>query len=133
MKKLSIAIAMIVLTLTPGVALASTAADSHHGGGHGGGNAPVVEGARKIKVKAENLRFTPDVITVAVGEDVTIVMKSTDTSHDFVVKGFGHVVGADRKKTGRGGIRFDEPGTYKFSCSVAGHRSGGMKGTIVVA
>lgn len=143
MKKLTLAFAVFALALaTPGVALASTSASSHHGGddmdmgghgdGHGGGNAPTVDDAREIQVKAGRLRFSPKAITVAAGEDVTIALTSTDTFHDFVVKGTGHVVGAKRKKTAEGGLRIDEPGTYKFWCSVSGHRAAGMKGTIVV-
>ncbi len=141
MKKLTLAFAVFALALTtPGVALASTSASSHGGDGHGmdmgGGDgdedAPTVDGAREISVKAGRFRFTPKVITIAAGEDVTIVMRSTDLFHDFVVKGTGHVVGAKRKKTAEGGLRIDTPGTYKFWCSVPGHRAAGMKGTIVV-
>lgn len=137
MKKLVIAIAVVALALlTPGLAFASSPTSSprhgHDTGGHGDGDAPVVEGAREIKVKAGRFRYTPKTITIAAGEDVTIVMKSTDLFHDFVVKGIGHVVSAKRKKTSEGGLRIDEPGTYKFSCNVKGHRAAGMKGTIVV-
>lgn len=144
MKKLTLAFAVFALALiTPGIALASTTAGSHHGGGddgghgmdmggHGGSNAPTVDAAREIQVKAGRLRFSPKTITVGAGEDVTIVMTSTDVFHDLVVKGAGHVVGAKRKKTAEGGLRIDTPGTYKFWCSVPGHRAAGMKGTITV-
>lgn len=107
----------------------------HGGGGHGstkGENAPTVAGARRIAVSAKSFEFTPDEITIQAGEDVTIVLTSADVFHDFMVKGEGHVVGAKRGKTRRGGLRIDEPGTYKIWCSVSGHRSAGMKGTIVV-
>jgi cytochrome c oxidase subunit II len=104
----------------------------HRGRGHQGGDAPTTPGAREIDVTAKSFEFTPDEITIQTGEDVTIVMKSTDIFHDFVVKGEGHIVGAKAKKTKQGGLRIDEPGTYRFWCSVPGHRSAGMKGTIVV-
>lgn len=137
MKKLTLTIAVLALvSLTPGLALASSPTRSlshgHDTGGHGDGDAPVVEGAREIKIKAGRFRYKPKTITIAAGEDVTIAMKSTDLFHDFVVKGHGHVVGAERKKTGTGGLRIDEPGTYKFYCSVKGHKAAGMKGTIIV-
>jgi len=139
MKKLTLAIAIVALTsLTPGPAFASnptsTPRHGHDTGGHdaGDGDAPVVEGAREIKVKAGRFRYKPKTITIATGEDVTIAMKSTDLFHDFVVKGIGHVVGAERKKTGKGGLRIDESGTYKYWCSVPGHKAAGMKGKIIV-
>ena len=145
-RRLVLAIAVVaVAALIPSTAFASTADGLHRGGdghgmdmdgggGHGDGdaNAPTVKGARKIKVTAGRFRFTPKSITVAAGEDVTIVLKSTDLFHDFFVKGTGHVVGAERKKTASGGLRIDEPGTYTFWCTVKGHRAAGMKGTIVV-
>ena len=138
MKKRIIAIATVaIMSLMPGVAFASSAASSHSGGdGHGGGNghenATTVKGARKIKVKAGRFRYTPKTFTIAAGEDVTIVMNSTDIFHDFVVKGIGHLVGAERKQTRKGGLRIDEPGRYKFWCSVPGHRAAGMRGRITV-
>ena len=143
-RRLVLAIAVVaVASLTPSTAFASTAdslrrgGDGHGmdmggGGGHGDANAPTVKGARTIKVTAGRFRFTPKSITVVAGEDVTIVMKSTDLFHDFFVKGTGHVVGTERKKTRSGGLRIDEPGTYTFWCTVKGHRAAGMKGTIVV-
>jgi plastocyanin len=136
-----------VASLTPAVAHAG---DGHGGdghgmdmddddGGHGNGgsgdghrNAPTQAGAREIEVTGGRFRFKPDEITVAAGEDVTIVLSSTDLFHDFFVKSEGHIVGAKAKKTKKGGLTIDEPGTYKFWCTIEGHRAAGMKGTIVV-
>jgi plastocyanin len=145
MKKAIIAIALIALaSVTPAIAYAGEdgrhgGGMDEHGGGHGGGsndehkNAQTQVGAREIEVMAGRFRFKPNEIAVAAGEDVTIVMTSTDLFHDFFVKGEGgHIVGAKAKKTKKGGLRIDEPGTYKFWCTVEGHRAAGMKGTIVV-
>ena len=148
MKKLFLAIAITALAaLTPAAALAGE--DGGHGSGHdmdmdmdghGGGNggsghrnAPTSAGAREIAVTAGRFRYKPNEITLTAGEDVTIVMTSTDLFHDFFVKGEGgHIVGAKAKTTKKGGLSIDEPGTYKFWCTVEGHRAAGMKGTIVV-
>jgi plastocyanin len=133
-----------VATFTPAVALAGEGGhggghDSdmdQHGGGHGNGgrhrNAPTQAGAREIEVAAGRFRYTPNEITVAAGEDVTIVLSSSDMFHDFFVKSEGHIVGAKANKSKKGGLALDEPGTYKFWCTVEGHRTAGMKGTIVV-
>lgn len=150
MKRLAVALVVVACTsVTPGVTLTSAVASTDRGGDghgmdmdedmHGGGgkddgheNSRTVKGARKIKVTAGRFRYVPKDLTVAAGEDVTIVMRSTDLFHDFFVKGEGHIVGAERKQTRKGGLRIDEPGTYKYWCTVPGHRAAGMKGTITV-
>lgn len=137
-------IAVLVLSLA-GLSIAAMPQgedhDGHGNGGHGmdmggggdhGKNAAVVAGARQIKVKATSFRFAPKQIKVQAGEDVTIVLTSKDVFHDFMVQGIGHVVGAKKDKTAKGGLMIDTPGTYRFWCSVSGHRGAGMKGTIVV-
>lgn len=104
----------------------------HHDSGDHGENAPTVDGARKIVVKAKSFKFRPSTITMAPGEDVTLVLRSTDIVHDLVVKDEGHIVSAKGKKSASGGLEIDEPGTYAFWCSVSGHRKAGMRGMIVV-
>jgi plastocyanin len=95
-------------------------------------NARVVPGAREIEVEASSFAFTPDTISVGAGEDVTIVLHSTGVRHDLMVKGKGHIVGAKKNKTARGGLELKQPGTYAIWCSEPGHRGAGMRGTIVV-
>lgn len=95
-------------------------------------NAPVHSSAREISMDASSFSFSPNEITIRAGEEVTIVMHSTGAFHDFMVQGKAHVVGANAGKTEMGGLRIDKPGTYKFWCSVPGHRSAGMEGTLVV-
>jgi plastocyanin len=147
MKKLFVAIALVaVAILTPAAAIAD--GDDGHGGGHdtdmdmdmdghggsgsGHRNAPTEAGAREIAVTAGRFRYKPNELTITAGEDVTIVLSSTDLFHDFFVKSEGHIVGAKAKKTKKGGLTIDKPGTYRFWCTVEGHRAAGMKGTIVV-
>jgi cytochrome c oxidase subunit II len=103
------------------------------GGDHHDANRDVVPGARVIDVDARSFSFDPDHLQVGAGEDVTIRLHSDDVFHDFVIEGrIGHVVGADGDDTAKGGFRIRTPGTYTFYCSVTGHRSAGMEGTITV-
>jgi plastocyanin len=95
-------------------------------------NAAVQAGAREISVDARSFAFSPSEITLNAGENVTIVLKSMDVAHDFVVQGQGHVVGANAAKQAKGGLMIDTPGAYKVWCSVSGHRTAGMEGTLVV-
>ena len=100
-------------------------------GGHGE-STPVAEGARRIEVAATSFKFDPDEITVRAGEDVAIVLSSDDLLHDFTIDEIDVHVSADRGKTAQGGLRADKPGEYTYYCTVAGHREGGMEGTLVV-
>ncbi|HWH32526.1 MAG TPA: cupredoxin domain-containing protein [Egibacteraceae bacterium] len=95
-------------------------------------NSPVVDGARELAVTGKDLRFTPARLEVAAGEDVTIVFTAADVAHDFTIEGAGVHVGAAAGQTARGGLRIDEPGTYTFVCTVAGHATAGMTGTLTV-
>lgn len=93
---------------------------------------PVAEGARRIEVGASSFEFDPDELTVEAGEDIAIVLSSDDVLHDFTIDEIEVHVAADAGETAEGGLRADEPGTYTYHCTVAGHREGGMEGTLVV-
>jgi plastocyanin len=101
-------------------------------GGDHGGSSDVAEGARQIEVTGSSFAFDPDEIEVAAGEDVAIVLTSTDILHDFTIDELDAHVAADGGETATGGLRADEPGRYTFYCTVAGHRSAGMEGTLIV-
>jgi plastocyanin len=95
-------------------------------------NRPVVAGARVIPVTGDAFAFTPNTITIAAGENVTIKLTAQDVEHDVYVKGLGHVVHAKAEKAARGGLRIKKAGTYRFWCTVSGHKQAGMVGTITV-
>lgn len=103
----------------------------HDDGGHDE-SSPVADGAREVEVTASSLSFDPDEITITAGEDVAIVLTSTDLLHDFTVDGLDVHVAADADETVEGGLRADEPGEYTYYCTVPGHREAGMEGTLIV-
>jgi cytochrome c oxidase subunit 2 len=109
------------------------------GDGMGGGGAmnhgessPVADGARRIEVTARSFEFDPDEITVTAGEDVAIVLTSTDLLHDFTIDELDAHVAAEPGDAAEGGLRADEPGRYTYYCTVTGHREAGMEGSLVV-
>lgn len=110
--------------------------DTMHGDDkmHGGDEEPsaIVEGSREIQIVGNNFRYEPDGIDIGTGEDVTLVLEARDIEHDIRVAEYGHVVHASGGETERGGLRIDEPGSYEFWCTIPGHRSSGMEGTITV-
>lgn len=95
-------------------------------------NRPVVPGAPEIAVDAGALSFTPQRLVLQAGQNVTIVLKSIDIAHDLYVDRVGHIVHAAARKTEKGGLIIDQPGTYKFWCTVEDHKNDGMVGTITV-
>lgn len=96
-------------------------------------NSAVVPGALEIAVTSKAYSFTPKVIRVAAGANVTFALTATDIPHDITVEGVGHIAHAGRGKTSRGGMKIMKPGTYVFYCSVQGHRAAGMTGKIIVS
>lgn len=96
-------------------------------------SSPTVLGARQIAVASRTFRFTPNEIHVGAGEDVTIVLTTTDIPHDFTVDELDLHVVATPGRPGTGGFRApSEPGRYAAYCAVAGHREAGMTATLVV-
>jgi plastocyanin len=80
------------------------------------------------------LSFDTDTLDARAGQ-VTIEMENPSTvPHNVSVEGRG--VNEEGRTVGQGGtstVTADlQPGEYDFYCSVAGHREGGMEGTLTV-
>lgn len=88
----------------------------------------------EIDVVAKEFRFEPSGLAVKAGEPVKLTLKNNGRlPHNFTVEGL------DIKTKTMGGRQQDaieftitSPGTYKFYCSVFGHRFLGMKGVLKV-
>ncbi len=91
------------------------------------GEAPA-EGA--IAMRAGNFFFSPKTLTVTVGEEVVLDIRSTGV-HTFTIDELGVNV---RFGTGKATVRFtpDRPGQFEYYCAIPGHRERGMIGTLVV-
>ena len=81
---------------------------------------------------ASSFKFDPKTVTVKAGQPVTIALKSKDIEHDFTVDDLKIHVGAGPGKLTKSTVTPDKPGRYTFYCSVPGHRSAGMVGTLEV-
>jgi len=112
-------------------ALALTACGDDEGADVGDAAAPAA-GARAVEVVADDFSFDPGEITAEAGEDLAIALTSEDMVHDLTIEELGFHVEAARGDTTEGGLRVDEPGEYTYYCSVPGHRSAGMEGTLTV-
>ncbi len=109
-----------------------------------------------IEVRAENLRFHPEIVHIPVGETVKLVLKNLDIGeHDMEIAGLkpaissggghgGHdpirvapaefiAVHAKGKKSASITFKVDQPGTYEFYCTIPGHKEVGMVGRVIVS
>jgi plastocyanin len=117
-------------------ALAVTVGACGGGDGDDGGdgasqvNQPI-EGAPEVEVIADHLEFDPDEFTVEAG-DFNVSLTSEDQFHDFAIEDVAGLVEASSGETEVGGFTIDDPGEYTFYCTVPGHRSSGMEGTLTV-
>jgi cytochrome c oxidase subunit 2 len=100
--------------------------------------APAQTERRVVRIKVERFAFTPSEITMTVGEEIEIRLKSDDTTHGFRLTGKDvEDVNITIPKRGQGEavVQFkgSQAGRYEFECSHlcgAGHSF--MRGVIVV-
>jgi plastocyanin len=88
---------------------------------------------KEFTITASNYKFSPNTMSVNVGDTVKVTLKNSGGDHDFVIDEFN----AATKELSNGEsdtIEFvaDKAGTYEFYCSVSNHRAMGMTGTLTV-
>lgn len=95
-----------------------------------------VADAPELLVVASDFAFAPDVLHLAAGEPVTVVLESSEGGHNLVVDAPGdgfRLPVVDEGEATRGSLRIDEPGTFELRCTVPGHAEQGMVGSVEVA
>lgn len=143
------------------LATSTAFAGGNHGGGHGHGASAIGEPGMAAKVTrtiqvdaADNMRFTPENVTVKKGETIRFVIKNSGkVPHEFslgsekdleehyqVMKKFPGMEHEEPNqislKPGQQGEviwRFTQAGTVHFACLHVGHYEAGMKGAVKVA
>ena len=114
-------------------------------------DAPLGEPAVRLDVTMRDIAFEPATLEGRAGEVMEIALNNTGSlAHDFTIREIAADVAmtqvASRAQNSDTGIhvhldartesvmqlRVAAPGTYEFYCSVSGHRSAGMAGTLVV-
>jgi uncharacterized cupredoxin-like copper-binding protein len=150
----------MLLFLILGVPSMTALAAGQHAGGHHDdataygepGKAAAV--TRVIEMRAHNMRYTPDTITVRRGETVKFVVKGTDSQPHELVLGDAKTLkehaelmrrypdmeheDPNMTKVAPGGTgeliwKFTRAGTVEFACLIPGHYEAGMKGRIRVS
>jgi plastocyanin len=150
MKKVAIALMLVIAALllaacgssssgTESTGGAETSAEEAGGEGGvapGGGEEAAGAGPTlKIAAAESGLAYASDTASVEAG-DVTIEFENPQPiSHDVAIETLnGEVLGQTERVTeGSDSTEIElKPGTYKFFCTVPGHREAGMEGTLTV-
>jgi cytochrome c oxidase subunit II len=77
-----------------------------------------VPGSHVLRIAASQFEFSPAVISVNVGDRVTIELVSTDVVHGLYLDGYDLEVTADPGQTATLSFIADKSGTFRFRCSV---------------
>jgi plastocyanin len=99
--------------------------------------APATSGGQKLSVAANpegQLKYDTTSLTAKAGKVTIDFTNKASLGHNLTIESGGSVV--DATPTFQEGSKTLsvtlKPGTYKFYCSVPGHRQGGMEGTVTV-
>lgn len=100
----------------------------------GQGSAPdAVEDAEEVSVEATEMAFEPASFEVTAGEPVNLTVTNTGQAfHDLTIDELDLQIDVDSGQSATAGLEVDEPGEYSYYCSVPGHASAGMQGTLTV-
>jgi heme/copper-type cytochrome/quinol oxidase subunit 2 len=80
------------------------------------GNAQATE--QHFQITASSYEYSPATIRVNPGDRVTFELVSTDVVHGIYIDGYDIELIADPGKTARMSFTADQPGTFRFRCSV---------------
>lgn len=103
------------------------------GGGQAKNTGTPSADAKEVDISGQNYSFTPNKITVPVGQKTRLVFKSTNGFHDFVVDDL-NIKTATVQTGDSDWVEFTptKAGSYQFYCSVGNHKQMGMVGTLTV-
>jgi heme/copper-type cytochrome/quinol oxidase subunit 2 len=73
---------------------------------------------RHFRIEASSFQYTPEAITVNLGDHVTIDLAATDVVHGLYIDGYDLNATADLGQTGSLSFIADRSGVFRFRCSV---------------
>lgn len=127
----------LFLSLTVGLTLNPALTAQPRGGGEGAGNAAGTSGEQTphpVEVTLTEFSIAPAELSVPAGTPLTFTAANAGVAeHDFTIDG---VAGTETVAAGgTATLEVDtlEPGNYQLLCTIAGHDTAGMEGTLTVA
>lgn len=92
-----------------------------------------VDGAEEVSIEAAEMTFDPASFEVTAGDPVNLTVTNTGQAfHDLTIDELDLQIDVDSGQTTTAGLEIAEPGAYIYYCSVPGHASAGMQGTLTV-
>ena len=71
-----------------------------------------------FKIQASRFQYSPAILTVNPGDRGTVDLESTDVVHGLSIDGYPLEMTADPGQTSRISFVADQPGAFRFRCSV---------------
>jgi plastocyanin len=91
-------------------------------------------GSREIEVMLDEYSFTPEIIEVAVGQEVKLTVTNTGRlAHTFTAPDLGIDLDVAGGKSATTTFTPAEGGEFELTCTSAGHEQLGMTGKIIVS
>ena len=93
---------------------------------------PAFPDAEDFAVTLDDFSFAPSDITVQAGQVNLTLVNEGAAVHDLTIPDLGITVLVRPGESVTTGLKLDSPGTYNILCSIPGHSSLGMTGSLVV-
>jgi len=95
--------------------------------------APTIDDATEIVVTLDDFTISPSEVVVVEGDSINItVVNNGSAPHDFSVPDLGIRIFAAPGETTTTGVSGQSAGTYDTLCTIPGHASLGMVGSLIV-
>jgi uncharacterized cupredoxin-like copper-binding protein len=92
-----------------------------------------ISGATEVSVTLGDFSISPTPVVIAAGAATNLTVTNTGAApHDFTVPDLGISIALAPGETVTAGIDAQPAGTYDTLCTVPGHASAGMVGTLIV-
>jgi plastocyanin len=101
--------------------------------GGGDDELPAVDGATspRFEVHATEMAYDPDAVAVEAGEVEVVLYNDGDLYHDLRIEDQPFIAEAGSGQKATQHVTLEE-GSYRFFCSISGHREAGMEGVLEV-
>jgi len=88
---------------------------------------------KEFTINGSSFKYDPSTISVNKGDEVRITFKNIDGNHNLIIDGYevsSKILSSGREDT----FEFiaDKLGNFQFYCSLPGHKTQGMVGTLIV-
>ena len=91
--------------------------------------------APEVELEAVEFAYNTSSFEIEAGRPVTIALHNQGVlEHDITIEGFEHLGGAHAQPGEEAAftVTIEQPGEYRYYCTIPGHLEAGMEGVLVV-